>query len=81
VLPDWVAYAGRRRNVPSRAIDEAVAAVAEYRDEMLEATSDPGAWGPAKAFAAAAQGAGVDLSDPDALDAFVEQYNQQIFAS
>jgi hypothetical protein len=55
--------------------------VAEYRDDMLKATSDPDAWGPAKAFAAAAQDKGVDLSDPDAVNAFVEQYNQQIFAS
>ena len=75
VLPDWVAYAGRRRGVPPDPLREAVAAVAHYRDEMLEATSDPDAWGPAKVFAVAALEAGVDLADPDAVGRFIERYN------
>jgi hypothetical protein len=80
VLPDWVAYAGRRRNVPSEAIREAVAAAGEYADDMLEAASNPDAWGPAKVLAAAAQGEGVDLSDPDALSGCADRYNQESFA-
>ncbi len=75
VLRDWVAYAGRRRGVPSAPLREAVAAVKHYRKQMLEATSNPEAWGLAKTFAVTAQQAGVDLSDRDALDAFIEQYN------
>jgi hypothetical protein len=80
VLPDWVAYAGSRRGVPPEALNEAIEAVAFYRDDMLDAVGDPDAWGPAKAFAVVAQSAGVDLSDPAALDEFVEQYNEQIQA-
>jgi hypothetical protein len=80
VLPDWVAYAGRRRGVPAVPLREAVACVQDYREEMLDATSDPEAWGPAKAFAVAAQQAGVDLSDPDAVGQFVEQYNSGLAA-
>jgi hypothetical protein len=78
VLPDWVAYAGSHRRVPAKALGEAIEAVAAYRDEMLDATASPDAWGPAKAFAVAAQSAGVDLTDASALDAFVEQYNDQL---
>jgi hypothetical protein len=80
VLPDWVAYAGRRRGVPAVPLREAVASVEDYREEMLDATSDPEAWGPAKAFAVAAQHAGVDLSDPDAVARFVDQYNSGLAA-
>jgi hypothetical protein len=80
VLADWVAYAGGRRDVPPEALSEAIEAVATYRDDMLDAVSDPDAWGPAKAVAVAAQTVGVDLSDPAALDEFVEQYNEQIRA-
>jgi hypothetical protein len=80
VLVDWVAYAGGLRDVPPAALNEAIEAVAAYRDEMLDGVSDPDAWGPAKAFAAAAHSAGVDLSDPAAVDAFVEQYNGQLQA-
>jgi len=80
VLVDWVAYAGGLRDVPSAALNEAIEAVAAYRDDMLDAVSDPDAWGPAKAFAVAAHSAGVDLSDSAALDEFVEQYNGQLQA-
>jgi hypothetical protein len=80
VLPDWVAYAGHQRGVPAEALDEAIDAVAAYRGEMLDAIRNPDAWGPTKAFAVAAQSAGVDLTDPSALDAFVEQYNDQLRA-
>jgi hypothetical protein len=76
VLPDWVRYAGRRSGVPDEPLAEAIGAVATFHAEMLERVSDPEAWGPAKAFAAAAEAAGVDLADREALDAFIEQYNQ-----
>jgi hypothetical protein len=80
VLADWVAYAGRRRGVSDAALREAVAAVELFREEMLESLDDSEAWGPAKAFALAAQAAGVDLSDPDAVEAFVERYNDGLAA-
>jgi hypothetical protein len=81
VLPDWVAYAGSRRGIPPEALNEAIEAVAAYRDDMLDAVSNPDAWATAKAFAVAAHSAGVDLSDPATLDEFVEQYNAQHQAS
>jgi len=80
VLRDWVKFAGRRRGVPAAALRTAVAAVKRFRSEMLQVVNDPDAWGPAKAFVVAAQQAGVDLSDPDALDAFVERHNEGLTA-
>ena len=80
VLPDWVRYAGRVRGVPAEPLSEAVQAVERFGDEMLEAVNDPDAWGPAKTFAVAAQAAGVDLTDPDALNAFVEKFNEGLAA-
>jgi hypothetical protein len=76
VLPGWVSYAGRRRGVPAQSLDEAVAAVEEYREEKLDAVGDPQAWGPAKLFAPAAREAGVDLTDGDAVERFVRRYNE-----
>ena len=75
VLTDWVRYAGQRRGVPAHDLQEAVAAVAEYRAEMLETVGDPQAWGPAKVFGAAALAAGVDLTDPEAVERFIRHYN------
>jgi hypothetical protein len=76
VLRDWVKFAGQRRGVPAAALREAVAAVRAFREEMLDLVNDPETWGPAKTFAMAAQQAGVDLSDPDAVGAFVERHNE-----
>ena len=75
VLRDWVRYAGRKRGVPEDRLREAVDAVADFEGEMLGTVEDPAAWGPAKAFAAAALGAGVDLTDGGRLEAFISRYN------
>ena len=81
VLRDWVTYAGRRRGVPAAPVGEALAAVEQCRDEMLDAVRDPDAWGPAKAFAVAALDAGVDLTDPDEIERFIQHYNDGLVAS
>ncbi|HKH17952.1 MAG TPA: hypothetical protein VKA57_10530 [Solirubrobacteraceae bacterium] len=80
VLRDWVAYAGRRRGVPAASLREAVAAVKHNRREMVAAVTDPQAWGPAKTFAVAAEQAGVDLTDPDAVGRFLEGYTAGLAA-
>jgi hypothetical protein len=80
VLPDWVHYAGRMRGLPAEPLSEAVRTVQEFREEMLEAVNDSSAWGPAKAFALAAQAAGVDLGNPEALNAFIDRYNEGLAA-
>jgi hypothetical protein len=80
LLPAWVRYAGRRRGIPQAAIEEAVSAVAFFREEMLELVGDDSTWGPSKAFLAAASEAGVDLSDPAAIEAYVEKYNRDLAA-
>jgi len=75
VLRDWVRFAGHRRGVPAASLRHAVAAVKRFRKEMLELTQDADCWGPAKIFAMAAGQAGVDLTDPDAMNTFIETYN------
>jgi hypothetical protein len=79
-LCDWVKYAGRRRGVPRAPLREAVAPVEEFRGEMLEVVNDPEAWSPAKTFAVAALDAGVDLTDPDQVNRFIEKYNEGLAA-
>jgi hypothetical protein len=75
VLADWVRYAGRRRGVPEPLVRGAVDNVATCRGPMLEAVDDPNARGAATALGIAALDAGVDLTDPDQLARFLEQYN------
>lgn len=80
VMRDWVEYAGRQRGVPAAPLREAVAAVDLFRGELLETVNDPHAWGPAKSFAIAALDAGVDLTNPDDVQRFVDHYNQGLAA-
>ncbi len=77
LLPAWVRYAGRSRGIPKAAIEEAASAVDFFREEMLDLAGDEG---PSKMFLAAASEAGVDLADPAAIEAYVEQYNRDLAA-
>jgi hypothetical protein len=74
-LEAWIRYAGRCRSVPEWAIERTLEAVAHCTDEMLEAASSGRARGLAGDFIAAAQDAGVDLSDERALASFVAGWN------
>jgi hypothetical protein len=73
VLPDWVRYAGRRRNVAADSLAEAVAAVEDYREDLLNAATDPDTWSLANAIAEAALEAGVDPTDDAALARFMRE--------
>lgn len=80
LLEAWVRYAGRCRGIPASSIEEAVDAVAYFRDEMLGLVDDEEAWGPAKTFMAAAEEAGVDVTDEAALKSFIDDYNSRLAA-
>jgi hypothetical protein len=74
-LGAWVRYAGRQRNIPGWAIERTIEAIADCADEMSGEASSGVARGPAGDFIAAAQAAGVDLSDERALAGFVAGWN------
>jgi hypothetical protein len=80
LLAAWVRYAGQRRGIPKAAIEEAASAIGFFHEEMLNLVGDESAWGPSKTFLAAASEAGVDLADPAAIEAYVEQYNRDLAA-
>jgi hypothetical protein len=75
VLAAWVRFAGHRRGIPDEAIDETVTAVYAHAPEMIDQCDDPDTWGPAKTMLLATQDRGIDLTDPEALDAFVTEVN------
>ncbi len=80
LLTAWVRYAGRSRGIPKEAIEEAASTIDFFREEMLDLVGDETAWGPSKMFLAAASEAGVDLTDPAAIEAYVEQYSRDLAA-
>jgi hypothetical protein len=74
-LDAWVRFAGRKAGTPEWAVEETRKAIPRWRGEMIERGSDPAAGGPAKQFLAAAEAAGVDVEDGDALRTFVAGWN------
>lgn len=75
VLRAWIRFVGRRRRIPEARVDEAIAAVDKHAPEMLDAADDPEAWGPAKAMVQAMERRGIDISDPAAVQGFVDEVN------
>jgi hypothetical protein len=66
--------------VPAGSLRQTVASVKRHRREMLDTVRDPEAWGPAKALATAALAAGVDLTDREQVDRFLQRYNDSLAA-
>lgn len=75
VLEAWVRFAGRRREIPGWAVEVTVEAIARWTEEMLAGADDPAGGGPGKQFMLAAQQAGVDLGDEQAVASFVAGWN------
>jgi hypothetical protein len=75
VLAAWIRFVGRRRGIPEEAIAETVDAAYEYAPEMIELSQDPEEWGPAKILSLGIQRRGIDPTDVAALNAFVDEVN------
>lgn len=80
-LDAWIRYAGRLGGLPASAIGRNIEAVAEWTGAMLGAALDGERRGPAAAFIAAAQEAGVDLTDESAVATFVAGWNARSAAT
>jgi hypothetical protein len=71
----WVRFAGRRRGLPERLIEEAVTAVARWTPEFERAINDPSRFGPSKAIFGAMLDEGIDITDKAAVDEWVREFN------
>lgn len=74
-LDAWVRFAGRRRGIPASAVSATREAIGLFAAEMEEQASDPDRAGPSKQFLMAAQQAGIDMQDAEALEGFVAGWN------
>jgi hypothetical protein len=74
-LDAWVRFAGRKSNLPEWAITATREQISRCRETMVRRSEDPAVAGPAKEFMVAAQDAGVDLEDRDALNTFIAGWN------
>jgi hypothetical protein len=74
-LDAWVRFAGRKRGIPDGAIKATCEAIPRWRDEMTAAGGDSASGDPAKQFLMAAQQAGIDVTNEEALTTFMAGWN------
>ena len=80
-LDAWVRFAGRKRGIPAWAIETTCEAIPRWQEEMATAGADPASGGPAKQFLMAAQQAGIDVTDEQALTTFMAGWNARSAAA
>jgi hypothetical protein len=80
-LDAWVRFAGRKRGIAEWAIETTRDAIPHWCDEMTRAGTDLASGGPAKQFLMAAQEAGVDVADENALMTFMAGWNARSTAA
>lgn len=79
LLPDvmrrWVRFALRRRGLEERWVAETEEAVRRRTRAFRKAATDPSRFGPAKAIAHAMMADGVDITDREAVRAWIDAFN------
>ncbi|ROO52367.1 hypothetical protein EDC02_7289 [Micromonospora sp. Llam0] len=78
VVRGWSAYAGRQRGLPAVAFSQTDAAIAEMVPEFVRLYTTGERRSPATAAVAQLLAEGVDLNDPQALDAWIEANRQRL---
>ena len=82
-LPDtvraWVRYAGRRKELAQRHVDETLEAVDRFEKEFAEAVHDPSRFGPAKQLMTAMLADGVEIADQGQVDEWIRTFNERPF--
>jgi hypothetical protein len=74
-LEAWVRHAGRVRGIPDGAIEATVDVIPRWTADMLRHAEDPHYGGPAKQLLMAANQAGVEADDREAMETFIAGWN------
>jgi hypothetical protein len=80
VLRHWLRFALTRRQVPEEWIVPVLEAVEQNLAEFRAAYDEDSNWGPAKTVAAYLTGRGIDLTDNDAVQSAMREYNAEQLA-
>jgi hypothetical protein len=75
VLRAWLRFVGEQRGYDAALMDELLAAVDGLEPGFGEAMADASRFGPAKSVARLMVADGVDLSAPDAVQAWIDAFN------
>ena len=77
VLRGWLRFAAAERSLADSSLAEMLAAVDEFEPAYRDAMDDPAQAGPAKSIATQMLADGVDLADPEAVQGWIEAFNER----
>ena len=77
VLRAVVRHSGERKGLAPERVSETLGAVAELEPQYREAMANPDTAGPSKQLFQQMQREGVDVTDPAALTAWIEAFNER----
>ena len=77
VLRAWLRFTGTERDLSGSAIAEMVAAVDEFEPVYRKAMHDPAQAGPAKSIVTLMVSEGVDLTDAEAVQRWIDAFNER----
>jgi hypothetical protein len=75
VIRSWVRYAGRRKGLGDDLVDETASAVERWEKNLIDAMDDPTKFGPGKAITKAMLDEGVDITDGDSVQRWLDEFN------
>lgn len=78
VLRAWVPWAAERAGLPASIAEETLKVIDDVEPEFRGATADEARWGPAKTLAMSMLADGVDPSDVDAANAWLEVHGASL---
>ena len=77
VLRAWLRFTATERGLAGPSLAEMLAAVDEFEPMYREAMHDPAQAGPAKSIAALMMADGVDLTDAEAVQDWIDAFNER----
>lgn len=78
---ELLAFLSDTGRIASSAVADLRRAVDGIESQFLDAMMDPAKWGPARSIAQGMAADGVDFSDQDAVNRWIQRYNEQLPAS
>ncbi len=77
VLRAWLRFTAAERSLADSSLAEMLAAVDEFEPVFGEAMHDPATAGPAKSIATLMLSEGVDVTDPEAVQSWIDAFNER----
>lgn len=79
ILRCWVRFAAERTGLADEHLAETLSAIDQFEGDFRRSMKDPATFGPAKAIVSQMLRAGIDVTDENAVQAWIQAFNERPF--